>query len=580
MSNLRIVLFSNVRATRTCRVADRLMREIPGVKVSGIAQRPLQSLPLEQRLIATTESHLPFVFSQAQSGMQRRVYSMLAHVIHGVLWFVHGCPRTVNSRNQFTISRLAEECQQSGCRFLLTDSDDNDALCDFVRASNADLVIMLGDIPMSPELMQSPLRGLIRAFQDKSSSIAKESIQLIVEYAKTGSDSAIPVASFKVPIQSYDALPGLTLKLDLISDDLLVQTVKNIVGDAEKASGAVREWIDKMFSPYVAQIDSSERSRMAVVRSVYRCRSVWKLCMETLLLCSPFFVWRNWYRRWRSQYPVLILAHHLISDRPHRMGTSTTTFWHSICFLKKHYHIVSLSEASQLLRSGNVTRPTVVITFDDGYGENFINMRAVAEEAGIPVVLFVSTEPVDDHREFHHDVVQGAVGALPLTWDQIRYWSMRGAEFGSHTRTHFDCGSNDRARLKSEIMGSKSDLEAQLGKPVRFFAFPFGKQDNMSCEAMELATTTYSYFASCFGGNNMPDEASNQQHLLRKNFYSDLWELELELQSVFDLTDRIRRQFIRKPAKESDSSLNDLSTAPTLAMNGERGQVLPANEVT
>lgn len=237
---------------------------------------------------------------------------------------------------------------------------------------------------------------------------------------------------------------------------------------------------------------------------------------------------------------------------------STEVFLQQILFLQKHYRIASLSEAVGLLRSGQIRIPTVVLTFDDGYGDNFLNLRAVANEMGIPSTLFITTDPVETHREFNHDLDTGITGFFPLTWDQIRYWSPRGAEFGSHTRTHMDCGCVDSENLQSEIIGSRNDLEAHLKKPVGFFAFPYGQHDNMSSEAMHLAASTYKHFVSSFGGESLSKVKGPQSHLFRKKFYASQWELELELQSVFDFVDGVRRSILHR----ATNSPNSLEAAP------------------
>jgi peptidoglycan/xylan/chitin deacetylase (PgdA/CDA1 family) len=260
-----------------------------------------------------------------------------------------------------------------------------------------------------------------------------------------------------------------------------------------------------------------------------------------LLLFSPVFIARSWYRRLRGRYPVLILTHHLVADRPHRMGVSTEAFWRQVAFLRRHYRIVTLANAVAQLRSGAVRTPTVVLTFDDGYGDNFISLRAVAEETGTPVALFLAIQPIETRQEFRHDLDQGIRGFLPLTWDQIRYWRERGAEFGSHTMTHADCGAADPQSLEEEVVKSQQVLEGRLGEPVSFFAFPFGERQNISAPAMRMAESTYSYVLSGFGGENSPTKEANTSHLFRKSLYSSLWELELELQSIFEVVDHARR---------------------------------------
>jgi peptidoglycan/xylan/chitin deacetylase (PgdA/CDA1 family) len=105
---------------------------------------------------------------------------------------------------------------------------------------------------------------------------------------------------------------------------------------------------------------------------------------------------------------------------------------------------------------------------------------------------------------------------------------------GSHTRTHFDCGSQDLDALQEEIVGSKQDLETRIGKPVEYFSFPFGLPENISPQAAELASTTYPYIFSAFGGANLPAPGSEVKHLMRRVHPASLWDLELHLQGVLE----------------------------------------------
>src|SRR2546429_9300383 len=154
----------------------------------------------------------------------------------------------------------------------------------------------------------------------------------------------------------------------------------------------------------LSQLDGMGQRACRDGRGGNRCRPAWKLCLDTLLLLSPRILVKNWHRRMSAQYPLLVLAHHLVADRPHRMGVSTETLWRQVLFLGKHYRIVGLSEGAGLLRSGQISAPTVVLTFDDGYADNFLNLRAVTNEIGISPTLFVTTDPVEAHREFAHDL--------------------------------------------------------------------------------------------------------------------------------------------------------------------------------
>src|SRR6266571_221671 len=417
MSPFRILVLSSVRPSRAWRMANRIAREVPGAEICGIVQRPLQELPLAQQLIINGGTHPAFFSLRVLSNVKVWFHSVVERLAHWVLWWVHGCPPHRNNVKKFTIETLAEECARAGWPFLLA-ADVNDAnVLDFVRQQSVDLAVVLGELPLGRELLLNPRRGAIQASQ--SEEVEPKGLHIRVEHLARDVETPFGIASLTIPPQFYDGLLALTLKADLITDDLLVQAAKSLrAGDTIQASTEITDWM-------------------------------------------------------------------------HRMGISTEMFWHQIRFLQRHYRIVGLSEGIELLRSGEMRVPCVALTFDDGYGDNFVSLRAVAEETAIPVALFLPTQPIENHREFQHDLVRGTSGFFPLTWEQVRYWNLRGGEFGSHTHTHFDCGYADRKRLEAEIIGSKNTLETHLTKPVRFFAFPFGGQRNISSEAMQLAVFTY-----------------------------------------------------------------------------------------
>ena len=548
----RILLLSSARPLRTWKLACRITQEIPGAEICGIVQQPAEKLSLAQQLVASGGMGRSFPSAHVLAKLRRLFRSALEELLHWIVWWIHGCPHGLNDARRFTITDLAEKCGQAQWPFLLARNIDDAGLPEFIHRQNAGLVLVLGELSLSPELFAIPSCGVVRACSRQLNSDGTQAelpCEIKVEYFARGSEAALSLANLTVPLQPYDGLAGYTLKTDLITDDLLIQTITTLQKEnPADASRAVGKRIDEIFLPYLAPLEHTQAQVAQAARPGRHFRSVWKLCGETLLF-SPGVAVRNWYRRWRGQYPVLILAHHLVCDRPHRMGISTEEFWRVACFLRRHYRIVSLAQAVELLGAGEIKEPTAVLTFDDGYVDNFVSLRAVADEMGIPVALFIATQPVEMRREFQHDLAHGTRGALPLTWEQIHYWNLRGGEFGSHTRTHCDCASTERMKLEWELVGSKNDLECRLGKPVNVFAFPFGKHENISSDAAQMAMSVYSHLVSCFGGENLPGTAGNERrhrHLFRKNLYSSLWELELELQSVFDRVETMKGKFRRR----------------------------------
>lgn len=64
---------------------------------------------------------------------------------------------------------------------------------------------------------------------------------------------------------------------------------------------------------------------------------------------------------------------------------------------------------------------------------------------------------------------------LPMSVDELlRFASSPSVEIGAHTQWHPSLAQVDEAEQRTEITGSKEDLEHLLGKKVKYFSYPFG----------------------------------------------------------------------------------------------------------
>jgi len=73
-----------------------------------------------------------------------------------------------------------------------------------------------------------------------------------------------------------------------------------------------------------------------------------------------------------------------------------------IDYLKKHFEIIALSEAVERMRSGEIKRPTAVITFDDGYQNNFDVAFPILFKEKIPAAIFLTTGLIDTNDTVWH----------------------------------------------------------------------------------------------------------------------------------------------------------------------------------
>ena len=84
--------------------------------------------------------------------------------------------------------------------------------------------------------------------------------------------------------------------------------------------------------------------------------------------------------------------------------------------------------------------------------------------------LFVALR-VEWNREIENEYANGLI----MTWDQVRALTRAGMDVESHGRRHRVLKTLDDEMLHDELAGSRTDLEAALGRPVRAVAYPVGR---------------------------------------------------------------------------------------------------------
>lgn len=185
-------------------------------------------------------------------------------------------------------------------------------------------------------------------------------------------------------------------------------------------------------------------------------------------------------------------------------------FRNELAYLKSKYECISFRQLCERLNNDKpLRRRSVVITFDDGYRDNFIEAVPALKEAEMTATFFVATGFIEKQREFPHDLralERGDIKALnfpKLTWDDLRSMETNGFEIGSHTINHTNMGSADKETIKREVEDSLVILNCELGEKPRAFSFPWGKPQDMSEYAIEIAKGANYYSAvSAYGGAN------------------------------------------------------------------------------
>ncbi|MEW5958094.1 MAG: polysaccharide deacetylase family protein [Chloroflexota bacterium] len=181
---------------------------------------------------------------------------------------------------------------------------------------------------------------------------------------------------------------------------------------------------------------------------------------------------------------VPILMYHYVSTPPEgadavRRDLSVTPdqFEAHLAFLRQNgYQTVTLRDLTLAL-SGHVALPDrpIILTFDDGYRDNYENAFPLLRKYGDVGVFFVFTQVIDTNNVSY------------LTWDMVKEMHQAGMEFGSHSYRHSDLAGRDVDFLVYEILGSKEAIEERIGEPVRFFSYPSGRYDALTVQILASA---------------------------------------------------------------------------------------------
>jgi peptidoglycan/xylan/chitin deacetylase (PgdA/CDA1 family) len=198
-----------------------------------------------------------------------------------------------------------------------------------------------------------------------------------------------------------------------------------------------------------------------------------------------------------------ILVFHTLSDvHPHDGITmSPRLFREIIRELHRDYDVISLTAlVDRLGGSAPFTGREVVITFDDGYLDNYQHAAPILTEHGLPACFYLTAGFIGSDRQFPWDAEKGRRTVM-MSWDQAREMHRMGFEIGCHTWNHPDLGTEPIASAARELVDARARLEDEIGTAVRHFAYPFGGLRNITPAWVEaIRQAGFASNVRCHGG--------------------------------------------------------------------------------
>jgi peptidoglycan/xylan/chitin deacetylase (PgdA/CDA1 family) len=174
----------------------------------------------------------------------------------------------------------------------------------------------------------------------------------------------------------------------------------------------------------------------------------------------------------------IVFLHHVMPDeeRPFRALLER---------LLRGHTFLPYSEAVARVAAGDIDRPAISITFDDGLRSQ-LRAAEILRDYGISACFFVCEAMLDAPPPAEVAAFcQRELGLPPLdllTWPDVEQLAAAGHEIGNHTRHHRPLASLSPAELADEIGGALAALRRRLGD-VKHFAWPRGRFHDMSAAA-------------------------------------------------------------------------------------------------
>jgi peptidoglycan/xylan/chitin deacetylase (PgdA/CDA1 family) len=214
-----------------------------------------------------------------------------------------------------------------------------------------------------------------------------------------------------------------------------------------------------------------------------------------------------------------VLMYHHVSSAPGLVTVSPATFRAHMQGIAQHgWRTVTCADLAAFLNGTPIPKKSVLITFDDGYLDNYVHAYPVLRELGLHAAIFLVTGwigdgPVrnhassgadipecPDHRACKAAITGGESDRVMLRWSEIEKMAADDScEFHSHTHTHtrWDKTISDRHErneaLASDLAHSRQAFVEHLGSASDHLCWPQGYFDEDYLEVAERSDYRYCY---------------------------------------------------------------------------------------
>jgi peptidoglycan/xylan/chitin deacetylase (PgdA/CDA1 family) len=177
--------------------------------------------------------------------------------------------------------------------------------------------------------------------------------------------------------------------------------------------------------------------------------------------------------------PPILMYHRVDTDRPadavgRELTVSPEQFREQLAYLRSEgITPVSMAQMEQRLEHGQPLDHIVVVTFDDGYADQYSYAVPLLHAAGGDATFYIIT---------------GEIGrARHLTWSQLRAMAAEHMDIAAHGVEHDDLSLMTPAQQAYQIDSSVQTLQRCLHEPVESYAYPSGRFNRATLKLVRQA---------------------------------------------------------------------------------------------
>ena len=154
------------------------------------------------------------------------------------------------------------------------------------------------------------------------------------------------------------------------------------------------------------------------------------------------------------------------------------------------YKTITIKELSEFLKGEKLSvKKPILLTFDDGYENNYINAYPILKKMNLAATICVCMGYISKKGAIFENekYIKGKISENYLTEGEIIEMSQNGISFCSHGVNHFYMDELEGMDLENEITESKEKLGKLLDKEIIFFSYPYGRYNKKTIDALRNA---------------------------------------------------------------------------------------------